>query len=497
MRKRPQNHTQTISFQEKDAADSKKRRGLNLSKNLRTFLYLFIISFVSFIFWKVLKYVAAAYDLSNAVPLVKKNNGNSGYSIYAKNSYCDDADIFTSWACDTDCCKTNCDIDSKCKYIVSELNNLRNVWHCVHFSACKTYHDYVDGDVGAIYMKDQISDNEEGFWLIREDVYCDEYGRDSDKSRQWHRHRQNCRTACQEDSTCIGCNWLCESKYWWQVTSLFGCTIRNSQCKSAIHTYTRPTEKSSVDIYPNKFIRELIAMESLQDADNFLDVIINNLKKNCKDRKPQFVIIGVGDETVHTHHDRMMRANWGKWNDWSGLLAEPLKKNYESVISFYEKNELSWTLEHTAISEDCTNGFTNFHYPCGGPSDHWLLHEIGSIGMDIITAPNIADLMKRDGLKLCTEEVPCIGINQFLEKHGLYDVDYFQIDVEGYEWSILRNWDLKRFRPKVIVYEMRIMASDKSSQLEDLMQHFKENAYLLLTDEVPLGKNDHIAIRLD
>ena len=75
MRKRPQNQTQTIAFQEKDTADTKKQRGLNLSKSLRTLLHLFIISFVSFICWKVLNYVAAAYDLSNATPFVKKNNG--------------------------------------------------------------------------------------------------------------------------------------------------------------------------------------------------------------------------------------------------------------------------------------------------------------------------------------------------------------------------------------------------------------------------------------
>ena len=32
----------------------------------------------------------------------------------------------------------------------------------VHFSVCNTYHDYADGDIGAIYVKDQIPDTEEG-----------------------------------------------------------------------------------------------------------------------------------------------------------------------------------------------------------------------------------------------------------------------------------------------------------------------------------------------
>ena len=39
--------------------------------------------------------------------------------------------------------------------------------------------------------------------------------------------------------------------------------------------------------------------------------------------------------------------------------------------------------------------------------------------------------------------------------------------------------------------------SEKRSQLEDLMRKLKANGYLLLSDEFPVGKNDHIAIRVD
>ena len=74
MRKRYHHHSQTTSIGDQNVADTKKTKGSNLSKNLRALLDLFLICFFSFICWKVLKYVAAAYDF-HAMPLVKKNSG--------------------------------------------------------------------------------------------------------------------------------------------------------------------------------------------------------------------------------------------------------------------------------------------------------------------------------------------------------------------------------------------------------------------------------------
>ena len=49
--------------------------------------------------------------------------------------------------------------------------------------------------------------------------------------------------------------------------------------------------------------------------------------------------------------------------------------------------------------------------------------------------------------------VPVTTLATLLEKHGLYDIDYCSIDVEGGELAILSGFDFERFRIKVLTVE--------------------------------------------
>ena len=49
--------------------------------------------------------------------------------------------------------------------------------------------------------------------------------------------------------------------------------------------------------------------------------------------------------------------------------------------------------------------------------------------------------------------LPCFTLNEILQKESLYHIDYLSIDVEGSEYSILNNFNFKRFHISVIGIE--------------------------------------------
>jgi hypothetical protein len=50
-------------------------------------------------------------------------------------------------------------------------------------------------------------------------------------------------------------------------------------------------------------------------------------------------------------------------------------------------------------------------------------------------------------------EVPVITLNKLLEKHNITKIDFFSLDVEGYEISVFGGLDFDKYRPKYIMVE--------------------------------------------
>lgn len=72
--------------------------------------------------------------------------------------------------------------------------------------------------------------------------------------------------------------------------------------------------------------------------------------------------------------------------------------------------------------------------------------------------------------------VPALSLMSLFEKYVREDVDFLKIDVEGYEYQVLKGGDWKKFRPKVIVCEVTQPWSNK-------IRSEAENIKLLLTSE--------------
>jgi hypothetical protein len=70
---------------------------------------------------------------------------------------------------------------------------------------------------------------------------------------------------------------------------------------------------------------------------------------------------------------------------------------------------------------------------------------------------------------------PGITLNDLLRKHGVEDFELLHIDTEGADFAILSQLDLKKYQPKLILYESKHLTKDE----ESASVQFLEDYYLL------------------
>ena len=66
------------------------------------------------------------------------------------------------------------------------------------------------------------------------------------------------------------------------------------------------------------------------------------------------------------------------------------------------------------------------------------------------------------------ERVNSIPLDQLLRRHGLSSLDLLQIDVEGYDYEILKTLDFDQIRPLFINYE-RVLLADTEEECRQML----------------------------
>ena len=92
----------------------------------------------------------------------------------------------------------------------------------------------------------------------------------------------------------------------------------------------------------------------------------------------------------------------------------------------------------------------------------------------------------KDKSNFSLKKIKTFTLNSILEEHKIRDIDYFNLDVEGHEIDILKNFDIKYYKPKVISvefidYQMKKLEfknNDINRVLQsDLYKYFISNDY--------------------
>ena len=169
---------------------------------------------------------------------------------------------------------------------------------------------------------------------------------------------------------------------------------------------------------------------------------------------------------------------------WKGLLIEPNFKKYidckknrtNSIVENYalvSSNYTQKTIRGDFDNQDYANSLMAMVIDNGDYQDDLLL-----------SCKN----EKTKNNKIV--EVPTITIDELLTENKISKIDFFSLDVEGYEISVLNGMDFSNVRPKYFLIE----TANRPEYQKIIRQYMKDKNYLFVkqlsgNDDLFLDKN--------
>jgi len=181
-------------------------------------------------------------------------------------------------------------------------------------------------------------------------------------------------------------------------------------------------------------------------------------------RDGTFVEIGAFDGEYVSNTSGLADAGW------SGFYIEPVPKFFELCKARHAKNEQVGVFRH-AIGD--TRGFMTLHV--GGP--------LSTLNSKIRDTFDHIDWAKGyfKGEKIKVEVIP---LEDFLTENEVpKNFEVLNIDVEGYEWNVLKNFDIQKWAPKCVIIELHDQNDNYLSIRDEcnlIVSYFDKNGYKVI-----------------
>lgn len=163
--------------------------------------------------------------------------------------------------------------------------------------------------------------------------------------------------------------------------------------------------------------------------------------------RPNACVVQIGSHDA-TQLDPLRRYILTK--RWRGVLVEPMPPVFERLKRTYAGVD-GLIFENVAIF--ATDGSMDMYYL--PQTDDWGLPRwydaLASFNRDVLLSHRsfIPDIDER----IQTMTVPTVTFDTLLSRNGISDVDFVQIDAEGYDLEIVKSIDLNRYAPTMLQVE--------------------------------------------
>jgi FkbM family methyltransferase len=149
---------------------------------------------------------------------------------------------------------------------------------------------------------------------------------------------------------------------------------------------------------------------------------------------------------------------------WQGILLEPVPQNYDRLKANY-RDVGGLTFVNAALSR--TDGSATFYQV--RTADHlptWC-RGLGSFRRDVIAShrDSVPDIESH----IVAETIESISFCKLIDRYKPPRIDLVLIDTEGYDLEILRQIDLDRFRPELIIFEHKHLAEKERASAAELL----------------------------
>jgi FkbM family methyltransferase len=130
---------------------------------------------------------------------------------------------------------------------------------------------------------------------------------------------------------------------------------------------------------------------------------------------------------------------------WSGLLIEPSVIGYNKLVINRPDNI---NVNAALVSFDYSKDEISGNFNSGG-----LMSKVNPE----LKFKNLLSFLRKIKRKIRKEEinVPALTLQSILDRNFISEVDFFSLDVEGYEVEVLKGLNFKKLKPKAILIEVR------------------------------------------
>lgn len=150
-----------------------------------------------------------------------------------------------------------------------------------------------------------------------------------------------------------------------------------------------------------------------------------------------------------------------RFKGWKGILVEP---NLDAYYACKEIRKNSLVYNCALVSKDFEDDHIN------------MVHRnVYSGDPGLMTAPKDSPLRNdsvwmspKTDMDTTTEfTIPTRTLDSILEENSIMSVDFFSLDVEGYELEVLKGLSIGKYTPKVLLIEWHLDVSEIEEYLKD------------------------------
>lgn len=203
------------------------------------------------------------------------------------------------------------------------------------------------------------------------------------------------------------------------------------------------------------FLRKLLELFNLRIVQIPLtEQMLNTLHKR---KKINFLQIGANDGiSFDCLYDYVTQYNW------EGVVVEPLEDFYKSLCNNYKDypnvKPIKYAINSTQTEMSLFKLNPNYYnyYP------DWA-KGIASFSQDHLVKHDI------DVQHILIEKVNCISLMELIEKFKLEDINYLQIDTEGFDAEVIKMIDFSVVAPQIIKYEIKHLSNEQRNEVEQIL----------------------------
>ena len=205
------------------------------------------------------------------------------------------------------------------------------------------------------------------------------------------------------------------------------------------------------------------------------------LAEYSQSKKGDFDVIQIGANDGITH-DPIHK--FIKRDQWKGVLLEPQSLVFTQYLSkIYKRDKGIHTLCAAISAEDSSRkiykiGFSDMRWATGLASfNKENVEKAFSSGLVEKQCKKYNIDLPDPGEYIVSEEIITIKPETLMNQYNISKIDLLQIDVEGFDYEVIRLFDIERFKPKVIIFENSHLSAQDMNSCINLL---KKNKYSLL-----------------